>query len=122
MKKLVLLVALTLGIATGGAMLAQPAHASAIDQARQGAGKVKTGGTNSSSVSSILQVVTNVLLFIAGAVAVIMLVLGGIRYTASNGDQNQITQAKNTIMYAVVGLIVTIIAYAVVDFVIDQFI
>lgn len=69
----------------------------------------------------IFKTVTNVLLFIIGAIAVIMLVIGGIRYTTSNGQSDQVTAAKNTILYAVVGIIVAILAYAVVNFVIDSF-
>lgn len=71
---------------------------------------------------SVFKDVTNVLLFIVGAIAVIMLIIGGIRYTTSNGDSNQVTAAKNTILYAIVGIIVAILAYAVVNFVIDAFV
>lgn len=69
----------------------------------------------------VFQTVTNILLFIIGAIAVIMLVIGGIRYTVSNGDSNSVTAAKNTIMYAIIGIIVAIIAYAAVNFVITSF-
>ena len=69
----------------------------------------------------VFQTVTNILLFIIGAVAVIMLVIGGIRYTISGGDSNQITAAKNTILYAIIGIVVAIIAYAAVNFVIGSF-
>jgi len=68
----------------------------------------------------LFKTVTNVLLFIIGAIAVIMLVVGGIRYTVSAGDQNQVTAAKHTIMYAIVGIIVAILAYAIVNFVIGS--
>jgi hypothetical protein len=69
----------------------------------------------------VFQTVTNILLFIIGAVAVIMLVIGGIRYTISNGDANQVTSAKNTILYAIIGIVVAILAYAAVNFVITAF-
>ena len=65
----------------------------------------------------IFQTVVNVLLFLVGAIAVIMLVIGGIRYVVSGGDQSAVTGAKNTIMYAIVGIIVAILAYAAVSFV-----
>ena len=70
----------------------------------------------------MFQTVTNVLLFIIGAVSVIMLIIGGVRYTISQGDSSAVTSAKNTILYAVIGLIVAILAYAVVNFVIVQFV
>lgn len=70
------------------------------------------GGEN-----SIFKRVTNVLLFLVGAVSVIMLIIGGIRYVISGGDQAQVTSAKNTILYAIVGIIVAFLAYAAVNFV-----
>lgn len=69
----------------------------------------------------IFTTVTNVLLFLIGAISVIMLIIGGIRYTISNGDQGAITSAKNTILYAIIGLVVAILAYAAVNFVVTQF-
>lgn len=71
--------------------------------------------------NGIFKKVTDVLLFIIGAVAVIMLVIGGIRYTVSGGDQAAVTAAKNTILYAIVGIIVAILAYAVIGFVTGSF-
>ncbi len=71
--------------------------------------------------NGIFKKVTDVLLFIIGAVAVIMLVIGGIRYTVSGGDQAAVTAAKNTILYAVVGIIVAILAYAIIGFVTGSF-
>jgi glucose uptake protein GlcU len=65
---------------------------------------------------------TAVLLFIIGAVAVIMIIIGGIRYTVSQGDQSQVSSAKNTILYAVIGLLVAIFAYAIVNFVVTSFV
>lgn len=56
--------------------------------------------------------------FIIGAISVLMIIIGGIRYTTSNGDQSAITSAKNTILYAIIGLIVAILSYGIVHFVI----
>ena len=74
------------------------------------------------SNTPIFQTITNVLLFIVGAVSVIMLIIGGIRYTISGGDSTAVTSAKNTILYAVVGIIVSLLAFALVNFVIGSFI
>lgn len=71
--------------------------------------------------SGVFKTITNVLLYIIGAIAVIMLIIGGIRYITSGGDSAQVTNAKNTILYAVVGIIIAILAYAVVNFVIGSF-
>lgn len=70
----------------------------------------------------VFKTITNVLLFIIGAVSVIMLIIGGIRYTISGGDQAAVTAAKNTILYAIVGVVVAILAYAAVNFVITSFV
>lgn len=69
----------------------------------------------------IFKTITNVLLYIIGAISVIMLIIGGIRYTVSNGDTAAVTSAKNTILYAVIGIVVAILAYALVNFVITSF-
>ena len=70
----------------------------------------------------VFQTITDVLLFVIGAVSVIMLILGGIRYTISQGDSAAVTAAKNTILYAIIGLVVAILAYAAVHFVIGSFV
>ena len=88
---------------------------------QQGNAACLFGGTDNCSGDGIFKTVTNVLLFIIGAVAVIMLIIGGIRYTVSGGDSGAVTSAKNTILYAVVGIIVAILAYAIVNFVLGSF-
>ncbi|MDO8336592.1 MAG: pilin [Candidatus Saccharibacteria bacterium] len=67
--------------------------------------------------TGVFAVVANILLFLVGAVAVIMLIIGGLRYVTSNGDQNAVTGAKNTILYAIIGIVVAFLAYAGVQFV-----
>ena len=69
----------------------------------------------------VFETVSKVLLFIIGAVSVIMLIIGGIRYTVSQGDSSAVTAAKNTILYSIIGLVVAILAYAAVSFVIGSF-
>lgn len=66
---------------------------------------------------SIFVTVVNVLLFVIGAVSVIMLIIGGIRYVVSAGNSTAVTGAKNTIMYALIGLVVAFLAYAIVNWV-----
>lgn len=70
------------------------------------------------SDQGIFKTIVNILLFLVGAVAVIMLIFGGIRYVTSGGKQEDVTAAKNTIMYAIIGIVVAILAFAVVNFVI----
>ncbi|MDN5275210.1 MAG: conserved rane protein of unknown function [Candidatus Saccharibacteria bacterium] len=71
--------------------------------------------------NGVFKIITNVLLFIIGAISVIMLIIGGIRYVVSGGDSAAVTSAKNTILYAIVGIVVAILAYALVNFVIGSF-
>lgn len=70
--------------------------------------------------SGVFKTVTNILLYIVGAVSVIMLIIGGIRYVVSGGDQQAVTAAKNTILYAIVGIVVAILAFAAVNFVVTN--
>ncbi len=65
--------------------------------------------------------VTNTLLIIAGAVAVIVIVIGGIQYTLSAGDEKRTKTAKDTITNAVIGLVIAIMAFAIVNFVLGTF-
>jgi multisubunit Na+/H+ antiporter MnhB subunit len=74
---------------------------------------------NLTGTSGVFTTVVNILLFIIGAIAVIMLIYGGIRYTISGGDSKNVTAAKDTILYAIVGIVVAILAYAIVNFVIN---
>lgn len=73
------------------------------------------GGEN-----GVFNTISKVLIFLVGAISVIMLIFGGVRYTVSGGDQKAVEAAKNTILYAIIGIIVAILAYAVVEFVISS--
>jgi len=70
----------------------------------------------------IFKTITNTILYVLGAISVIMLIYGGIRYTISGGDSAQVTAAKNTILYAIIGVIVALMAYAIINFVLDSLI
>lgn len=107
----------------GIGLVASPAYAactSAKDCVQSGVNASGGSGTKT-DVGKLIKTIVNVLLFVLGALAVIMIVIGGIKYTVSNGDASAVTSAKNTIFYAVIGLIVALMAYAIVNFVITQF-
>ena len=63
--------------------------------------------------------ITNTVLYAVGIISVIMLIYGGLRYVISGGDSKKVTDAKNTILYAIIGLIISILAFAIVNFVIN---
>ena len=89
-----------------------------VDEINKGINAVS--GSNSSAtlkVDEIVLAVVNWLLFAVGVISVIMLIVGGIKYATSAGDSNKVTSAKNTIMYAIIGLAVAVLAFAIVGFV-----
>lgn len=64
--------------------------------------------------------ILNVFTTVIGAVAVLMIVIGALRYVTSNGEPAQLTSAKNTILYAAVGLVLAAMANAIVNFVLTN--
>ena len=62
--------------------------------------------------------ISNTLLLVIGVISVVMLIYGGFRYIISGGDNKKVTDAKNTILYAIIGLIISLLAYAIINFVI----
>ena len=66
---------------------------------------------------STLDTLANVAFGIAGSLSLLFVVIGGVRYVMSSGDPNNLSRAKNTILYAIIGLVVTISAFAIVRFV-----
>lgn len=83
----------------------------AIDSARG----AKTGV---SSVPGVFDNVARTLLFVISAVAVIMIIVSGFKYVTSNGDPKSVESAKSTITYSVIGIIVAILSYAIVNFIV----
>lgn len=69
--------------------------------------------------TAIVPRVINLMLFIVGVLAIFMMIYGGIRYVLSGGDNGKVKDAKNTILYAIVGLIVAILGYAIVNWVVS---
>jgi len=65
--------------------------------------------------------IIGLLMVAIGIISVIVIIVGGIRFTTSNGDSAKIKSAKDTILYAVVGLIVAVLAFPIATFVLDRF-
>lgn len=116
-------------LAAGTAALqAAPAFALSTDAAKnavcQGIGTAGNSAScpedpnTSPTVAGIIKTVINILSFIVGAIAIIMIIVGGLKYVTSAGDSNSISSAKNTIIYALVGVVVVIFAQALVRYVI----
>ncbi|MEX1997678.1 MAG: pilin [Candidatus Andersenbacteria bacterium] len=74
-------------------------------------------GTQGGSLSGAIQTIVNVMLMIVGVIAAVMLIIGGVRYIISQGDEDQTEKAKNTILYALIGLIVIGLSAVIINFV-----
>jgi hypothetical protein len=98
-----------------------PVSANAIDEACKADPNAAICQDNT-SVNDIVTIVINTLLFVVGIISVIMIIIGGIMYATSSGDSGQITKAKNTVLYSVIGLVVAFLAFAIVNWVVAQFI
>lgn len=119
-KQIIISAALVFGVAG----LAVPATAGAVDVFQPCSGNTDTAvckDTKNESVGKIITPIINTLLFILGAISVIMIIVAGIRYSTSGGDTGAVASAKNTLFYAILGLVVAILAFAIVNFVLKAF-
>ncbi len=107
------IVTLTAGRAMAAMNYENPAQAGAEAARANGMPAELIGATG------VFTRITNTILFAVGIISVVMLILGGLRYIISGGDSKKVTDAKNTIMYAIIGLIIAILSYAIVNFVIS---
>lgn len=128
MMAFVLPVAFVVPLAVGGAAgavalgncddfnesLQQGVNAAAGENASCSAGSNSGGG-----LTNIAKTIVNYLSVIVGIVAVIMIIVGGFRYITSGGDSGNVSSAKNTLIYAIVGLIIVALAQFIVRFVLD---
>lgn len=83
--------------------------------------KVLADNQDNDDFATIVGNVIALFLFVLGIAAVFMIIFGGFRYVTSNGDSGKLEGAKNTILYSVVGLVVAIFAYALVNFTLGLF-
>lgn len=90
---------------------------SGIGAATNSAGNCTGGGT---SVTSIIRTVVNILSWIVGVTAVIMVIIGGFMYVTSAGESGKASTARSTIIYAIVGLVIVAFAQSIVRFVLDK--
>jgi len=73
------------------------------------------------SADTLLTNGLNLTYFLAGTIAVIVIIIGAIMYTTSSGDMGRITKAKNLLTYSIVGLIIVLVAFIVTGFVVGRF-
>lgn len=109
---------LTIGL--GIALVGTPVSALGEGGASAGISAARGDNTPSNLVngdSSIIKRAINIMLFAVGVLSVVMLIFGGFRYVISGGKKESVTNAKNTILYAIVGLLVAVFAYAIINFI-----
>lgn len=78
------------------------------------------GGTADRTVNGTIKTVIDLLSVVVGFIAVIMIIVGGLKYIISSGDSGNVNSAKNTILYAIVGLVIVALAQVIVRFVLNQ--
>lgn len=122
MKKIQYII-LTLGIVAGFGLASLPVTVGAtsvFDSACENESDSALCAHKNDNAQDYIKTIVNTLLYLLGAISVIVIIIAGIGYTTSSGDAVKVTKAKNTLMYAVVGLVVAILAYAIVDFVVKR--
>ena len=90
------------------------------DAANNDQGCENADGNGTSTVKTLAEKVTNIFSIIVGAASVIMIIYGGFRYITSGGDSGKVGNAKNTLIYAIVGLVIVALAQLIVRFTITQ--
>ena len=119
MNKIIKTASKALAAATTFATLgAGKAMALTVSSVEEGMNAAKTSEmpTNLDGAGGVIDKVTSTILGILGFLAVIMLIVGGVKYALSAGDAKAVTDAKNTILYALIGLAIALLSYAIVKF------
>ncbi len=77
-------------------------------------------GTADATINNVIKVVIDIFSVVVGVTAVIMIMVGGFKYIVSSGDSSNVNSAKNTILYALVGLVIVVLAQVIVRFVLGR--
>lgn len=89
-----------------------------------GSSAVCTDDSNTSAANdpivSKLRNIARIIAFIAGAAAIILILVGSLQYVTSNGDSNKIKSARDTVIYALIGLVVIVLAATIIEFVLNK--
>jgi predicted permease len=94
----------------------------AIGASKSSGNNIDCTGTNvgGDSLANLASKIVNLFSIIVGAVAIIMIIYGGFRYITSGGESGRVGNAKNTLIYAIIGLIIVALAQLIVHFVLNQ--
>ena len=89
-----------------------------VSKAEEGVSKINSG--SKTDLMGIIKLILNTVFVVIGILAVVFIIMGGINYTMSQGDPGKVKKAKDTILYGIIGLIVSLAAFAIVQFVLDS--
>lgn len=130
MKKLVFsaIAAALMVLGLGGIATLSPAYAKVICSNGTPAEDYKQcpewrddqGISTQETLMDSLTTIINVVVGVVGFIAVAMIVMGGISFATSQGDTSKVAKARNTVLYGVVGLVVALLAFAIVNFVLTS--
>ena len=125
MKRLFISLSVAINLLAGTMMPMAPALAQTnTREACEGAGGTFSGEEctfpGGGTLEGNFQKIINALIFIVGAAAVLMLIIGAIRFTISAGDENAVKAARSTMLYAIIGIVVAFLAFALVNFVLER--
>ena len=79
-----------------------------------------TGGSITTGISSLASKVVNLFSIVVGIVSVVMIIYAGFKYVTSGGESSSVSGAKNTLVYAIVGLIIVVLAQLIVRYVLNS--
>ena len=124
-NKLLIILILLFSTLSLSAVINRPVLAdTAKDAVCEGAGATDpanpTDCTGGLDLNTIIKFVLNILSIIVGITAVVMIIIAGFKFITSNGDSNNVASAKNTILYAIVGLVIVAFAQIIVKFVLNK--
>lgn len=108
----------SIGLASQPAFAANPLDASCADGTLSGSDVCKDRSDKLFGANSFWTKLINTMIFVVGSVAVLMIIVGGLRYVLSGGDASGIKSAKDTILYSVIGVVIAVMAYAIVNYVV----
>ena len=80
--------------------------------------KVDEKGSGGGDLIANITTILNAVIGVLGIVCVIVMIIGGINYMTSAGDTDKVKKGRNTILYALIGLVICVLAFAIVNFVI----
>ncbi len=128
LKRIILTIAASLGLLAPAAMPATVFAQPSIQEGLCQGAELMVGATcqqvsdadAAGGVNEVIETVINIFSIVVGVIAVIMIIVGGLKYITSGGDSGNITGAKNTILYAIVGLVVVALAQIIVRFVLTE--